>query len=592
MVVTLLNWIYIFATAYILGFYCLPRVAALIDKESRLRFNWCDNIVAGIVIATVYAGFFSLIGGVGIAANVLLVICCVLFMVLDRKRISKPYAPAKRMLKNPVNILLIVIGAGLFVLNLMFTAESTFHYDTGLYHAQAIHWIEDYGVIKGLGFIHVRLAYNSAYFPLCALYSMRDVTGGQSLHSVSGFISVVMCLYSVYGWIKATAGRTEAGEGSGSHIISSCIRFASIIYFAVCILEITSPESDYITVNLIIWILLRSVEVYEAEEDGNKLAGYCLLAICSFALVGYKLSAAVIAMITIWPLVILIKKKNLKGIIVSGILCVLMVLPYLIRNVMICGWLVYPVDSIDLFNVPWKFDKDVLTRDAGEIGDWAKSMNVNGKGGSSWFGWIPAWWQEQFLATRMFISSMLMSIPVMVISFFDRKKWFIKFLMAVISVSLIFYLIKAPLIRYCYGPVLVLPLMVMGYALDRSVSIMNKTRDGGRRYLGVTVMALVLAAVITICIPSVYSMKELIKFDYEEAEGRFSHRDYIVKQVDYPIADVREVDWYGYKVYLPNDLDQCWYYAFPSSPYHECFDGNRPSPEGLEKGVEHIGHNE
>ena len=145
-------------------------------------------------------------------------------MVLDRKRISKPYAPVKRMLKNPVNILLIVIGAGLFVLNLMFTAESTFHYDTGLYHAQAIHWIEDYGVIKGLGFIHVRLAYNSAYFPLCALYSMRDVTGGQSLHSVSGFISVVMCLYSVYGWIKAAAGRTEAGEGSGSHIISSCIR--------------------------------------------------------------------------------------------------------------------------------------------------------------------------------------------------------------------------------------------------------------------------------------------------------------------------------------------------------------------------------
>ena len=61
MVVTLLNWIYIFATAYILGFYCLPRVAALIDKESRLKFNWCDNIVAGIVIATVYAGFFSLI---------------------------------------------------------------------------------------------------------------------------------------------------------------------------------------------------------------------------------------------------------------------------------------------------------------------------------------------------------------------------------------------------------------------------------------------------------------------------------------------------------------------------------------------------
>lgn len=588
MIVTLLNWIYIFATSYILGFYCLPRIAALIDKESELTFNWCDNTIAGIVIATIYAGFFSLFGGVGLLANIIMVICCVILVALDRKRIKRPYVNANAIVKNPVALLLILAGALLFFLNLMYTAESTFHYDTGLYHAQAIHWIEDYGVIKGLGFIHVRLAYNSAYFPLCALYSMRDLTGGQSLHSVSGFISVVMCLYSIYGWIRAVNRKKEAGEDSGSHIVSSFVRVAPVLYFAVCILEITSPESDYITVNLIIWILLRCIEINEDEINGNKLAGYCLLAICSFAVVAYKLSAAVIAMVTIWPLVILIKKKNPKGIIISGILCAVTVLPYLIRNVMICGWLVYPVDSIDLFNVPWKFTKDVLTRDAGEIGEWAKSMNVNGDGGTHPLGWVSSWWQEQYFATRMFISSMLMSIPVMIISFFNGKKWFLKFMMAVMTISLVFYFIKAPLIRYCYGPVLVLPLTVTGYAIDRSISIIRKTWGTNRKPLGIVIMVLAAAAVITISIPSVYSVKELIKFDYEESGGRFSHRDYIIKQVDYPIADVREVDWYGYKVYLPNEGDQCWYYAFPSSPYHECFDFNRPSAGGLEEGVERI----
>ena len=43
------------------------------------------------------------------------------------------------------------------------------HVDTGLYHAQAIRWIEEYGVVCGLGNLHSRFAYNSAAFALCAL---------------------------------------------------------------------------------------------------------------------------------------------------------------------------------------------------------------------------------------------------------------------------------------------------------------------------------------------------------------------------------------------------------------------------------------
>ena len=592
MLVTLGNWLYIFITSYLIGYYLLPRIARQIDRDSEPEFNWCDNVVAGIVTATVYAGLFSLIGGVGLAANIIMTAFCVLIAVLCRKdlisrfRAVLPGASGRTRKKG--SYFIAAAGIALFVLALMFTAESSFHYDTGLYHAQAIHWIEDYGVIKGLGHIHVRLAYNSAYFPLCALYSMCFVTGGQSLHSISGFIFAIMCLYSIYGWIRALDARGSSCRASHSHIVSSCVRFAAPVYFAVCILEITSPESDYITVNLIIWILLRLVEVYEDETDGNKLSGYCLLAVCSFALVGYKLSAAVIAVITIWPLVLLIKKKNVKGILICAVLVIAVIVPYLIRNVIICGWLVYPVDSIDLFNVPWKFTRDVLTRDAGEIGSWAKSMNVNGSGGDSLFGWIPAWWHDQFLATRMFILSMLISLPAMVISFFDGKKWFLKFLMAVITICLVFYLFKAPLIRYCYGPVLVLPLMVTGYILDRALSVLKAASENGRRPIGIVLMVLSAACVILISIPSLYSMKELIKYDYQEAEGRFSHKDYLIKQIDYPAADVRELDWYGYKVFLPNDGDQCWYYAFPSSPYHECFEGNRPSPEGLSKGVERI----
>ncbi|MBQ6128339.1 MAG: hypothetical protein IJI51_01620 [Lachnospiraceae bacterium] len=574
MLITLSNWIYIYIISYILGFFILPRIAKLIDEGSHLSFNWCDRVVAGLIISTVYAQLFSLFAGVGLAANIILMLICAVFVFIDRKSIIEVFAvPKASQLKNVRSVLLVIAGLITFVLVLNYTALSTFHYDTGLYHAQAIHWIEDYGIIKGLGRLHVRLAYNSAYFPLCALFSMRDITGGQSLHSMSGFLFAILLMYSFYGWIRSP----EKG------VLCHLLRIAPVFYFLVCVLEITSPESDYITVCLVIWLFIRLAEVYRAENDGNKLAGYCLAAVCAFSLVGFKLSAAVITMITLWPLVIMIRKKNFKGIAVSAALCILVVIPYLIRNVIICGWLVYPVDAIDLFDVPWKFTKDTLTRDANEIGQWAKSMNMKGSTGA--LAWIPFWWEEQYLATRMFISSMILSLPLMVLSFFFKKDGFMKFLMGVLSVSLVFYLIKAPLIRYCYGPVLILPLMAMGVVTDRAILYLKEADNGSRKTLGVIFTGAAVLACLVILYPSLYSTKELIKFDYEESVGRFEHPADPVHQIDYPDADVKEVDWYGYTVYLPNEGDQCWYYSFPSSPYHECFDYNHPVDNDLRNGV-------
>lgn len=593
MIVSLINWIYIFAISVILGGFLLPRFVRLIDKDSKPVFNFCDYVVAGLVTCTVYAQLYSLFGGVSVLANVILAVTCVVLLIIDRKNLSALYQNHVKSIKGEKLpgekvrlVILTAVAVILFAVNLMYTAEGTFHYDTGLYHAQAIHWLEDYGIVKGLGHMHVRLAYNSAYFPLCALFSMREVFG-QSLHSVSGFVSALMCCYSVYGWNKSLKDKTFLKQSA----ISDMIRLAPLFYFLVCMLEITSPESDYITVYLIIFIILRLVEVFEKESEDKKshLAGYCLLAVCSFALVGYKLSAAVIAVVTVWPLIVMIKKKKWAGIAVCAILCILVVVPYLIRNVIICGWLVYPVDAIDLFNVSWKFDKSTLSGDAAEIGQWAKSLDKVEGGFSTTFGWIGFWWQEQYLATKLFVASMLMSLPVMIVTFFDRKKWFVKYLMVILASSVVFYMIKAPLIRYCYGPVLIIPLMTAGYLLAKAAGAKDKSVDNKSSWFE-SRLGLLLAGVLTIVIiaPSLYSTTQIMKFNYQESAGRFNFGNYIVKQVDYPEPEVFGFDWYGQKVYLPLEGDQCWYFAFPSSPYFETFENVRPVTGDFKDGFEKI----
>ncbi len=574
MLVSFLNWIYIFATAYVIGFFLIPRLAKLIGAGD-VRPNWCDNVVAGLVSATVYAEVFSLFYKVGLVANIIMLIGCAIFLFIDRKRFVRSFAARPKLPEGVVTragVFVLIIGAiVIFALCLMYTAESLFHYDTGLYHAQSIHWIEDYGVVKGLGLLHSRFAYNSSYFPLCALYSMRDITGGQSLHSMSGFLFALMCVYSFYGWIRAIVKRRP---GSGlTYAVSSCIRVAPLLYFMASALDITSPESDYVTCNLIIWIFLRLSEIYEEETDGDKLGAYALVAVCSFSLVGYKLSAAVIPLITLWPLVILIRKKMWKSIGICALLCALTVLPYVARNVIICGWPVYPVAHFDLFNVPWKFDKQRLIGEATEIRDWAKGLNLEDAPHSTFSAWLSFWWDKQYLATQLFIRSLLMSLPFVIVLFLDRKRWFIRFLTGVLAATLVFYLFNGPLIRFCYGPVLVMPLMIVGAILDLAA----------RR----SKLALALSAMLALVVmyPAIISTKELIKYDYQESRACFSPKDHLVKQIDYPLADVKEMDWYGYKVYIPNEGDQCWYYAFPSSPYREGFALTEPNDGDIRNGI-------
>ena len=104
---------------------------------------------------------------------------------------------------------LLLASVLLFLLYAYGTSRGILHYDTALYHAQSIRWIEEYGIVKGLGNLHCRLAYNSASFALSALYSMAFL-GGQSYHCAAGFLAFLLALVCL-----------EAAEALGRFIWSS-----------------------------------------------------------------------------------------------------------------------------------------------------------------------------------------------------------------------------------------------------------------------------------------------------------------------------------------------------------------------------------
>ena len=127
MLFIIINWIYVILTTFSLGI----GFSVLAEKAFHYSIKRVDSLLmAGLVIATVYAQFFSLVTKVGQVANIILIIMCLLIAVTCRLRIAAivrdTYGEASLAKKVMVLIL--------FILWAYFTSRGYMHYDSDLYH--------------------------------------------------------------------------------------------------------------------------------------------------------------------------------------------------------------------------------------------------------------------------------------------------------------------------------------------------------------------------------------------------------------------------------------------------------------------------
>ncbi|MCR5310957.1 MAG: hypothetical protein K6E32_06035, partial [Lachnospiraceae bacterium] len=137
-------WIYMLLTVFPLGY--LGLYGLISDKKQINRLIPEDFVMFGLMAVTVYAQFFSLFAGVGLAANIILLAASLAAAVFGFKSFKVSFS--ERLSIKPVLILVLLVSALIMAFG---ASRGYMHYDSDLYHAQSIHWIEDYGVVKGLG---------------------------------------------------------------------------------------------------------------------------------------------------------------------------------------------------------------------------------------------------------------------------------------------------------------------------------------------------------------------------------------------------------------------------------------------------------
>lgn len=548
----LILWGYIFTMNACIGTGVLKILEKCIygwkntSSSEKFTVSWAE--LAGVIAITVYAEIVSLFGAVGQIAHLLLLVLAVFFTFWCRTTIRKIVGKILRILFSWDGVLYLC----LILLTALFASRGLQHTDTGIYHAQMIHWYEDYGVVKGLGNLQQHFAYNSSSLAYAAVFSMKWLVG-QSLHGTNGFLQAFLVVWAVRG-LRGFWRRKN-------HLADGC-RFAILVYALVVSERIMSPATDFSSMYLVLWVICIWADLLTSDKnaESGQIHGYALLSVAAVFVATCKLSAGCLVILALYPFVKLLRRRQWKSIFIYIFCGVLVLAPWLIRNVLISGWLLYPFTALDLFHVDWKIPVEYVQHDSDQIKVWGRCLYDVARIDESPLSWFPVWWAEKRREEMMLLIGNVSALAGLALGgvhtvFVRREKlpWDKMMLYVAILCSIAGWFLTAPFIRYGLAFLLLLPCMVIGEWI-------RPIRMGPVRILsGFGCVGVFL------CLGMFWDYYVL--FNLVWIKQNMGSRYYMVQQ-DYDLPEVYpyEIEG-GLTVYIPKQGENISYYAFPGDAY-------------------------
>jgi hypothetical protein len=162
-----------------------------------------------------------------------------------------------------------------------------------------------------------------------------------------------------------------------------------------------------------------------------------------------------ICILSLIAIIFFIKRKNIKAIYLVVVYCLLLITPFLIRNIIIAGYPLYPVTYFDLFNVDWKPDPQVTEK----LLEYIKYYN---RVSTTYFdieqtkalgaAWIPTWFQHLLLFDKILALTGFSGVLFTGVKLFIQKNNFNQSIITGLMITwLICWFIVSPDPRFVYG---------------------------------------------------------------------------------------------------------------------------------------------
>ena len=544
MLIAALSWTYQLFVILPFGFF----FQTLWRKEKRRQGINCESFLitflVGLAVITSIASFFSLFINIGWQVHLILLITAILMWVfLLKKKILGRIELIKFTHSMPQIISLGLLIFAISVVLLASTYEPA-NADTGIYHAQSIRWIETYKAVPGLANLHTRLGYNSSWLLANALFSLSFL-GIQSFHLLPSTLFFVCVIY-FFGGLHALLD----GHKKLSDLIKAIYLIAAFLFLSN---EISSPGTD-LPVTLIIWVI--SVEWIKLFENPSESVdrNFMALVLISFFCVTIKLSSAPLLLLPLSYLFYQAKHKRLMhSIIFVGASFLFIFIPYISRNVIISGHLVYPGLSFDPVNVEWSVPMNIVERESKIIHWFALMPRVSFQEFNelNWQTQYKIWFYDQIPRHKAILIYVFV-IPAVWVFLLVLKKWrtwiretpgYIFILFSMYS-GILFWLFSAPSFRFGYG-FLLATVTLSGAPIILQIIEFKKA-------LFPVFKTILLVVSIVICLKNFHN--------FLDNPPKFSQ--YLLP-LDYPKYSTIPCEYGNFKLLCPAEYDACWYDPFP-----------------------------
>lgn len=405
------------------------------------------GFIAVITLASYLSIFFSLSSLVSIT-----ILASSVFLYLITK-------PKLILTKSGSWAIILLILITVFILET--TTRRPSNSDTNLYHAQAIHWIENFPAIRGLGNLHGRLAFNSAWLTANAFYSLRSILG-RSLHVVSGFYFFFFCVFALSIRQTKEPGRTKFT------ITTALLLFAAFQYLAS---DISSPGTD-VPAALSVWMVFL-ITLYDVDHPDPSTPIF-ITALASFAVV-VKLSSLMIMLVPAGYFINNLLKRKHASATTQLIIGLFILLPFLIRNLIQSGYLIYPFPALDFFNFAWKVPLERVVEEKNAILVWGRlpKLPIQDVLAMPFSVWLPKWFANLTVARKaLVIFSASSPLFAFFNFFFFRSSRRNTLLHLAFSAGVYFWLASTPDVRFGYSFLIpaailnILPLLI--FLIQRS----------------------------------------------------------------------------------------------------------------------------
>ena len=388
----------------------------------KVKLNEGEKLLTGIPITFFVLSTLNFFTALNFQVCIYLCLTTVIFSLIKVK-----WKRTFKVLKTTFyNYPLLTIGYLIFaLLNGVCSIE---HSDSGLYHISGIKWITDYPVIKGIGNIHGRLATHSSVWVLNAF--------SKTLYNLTS-LNVVIILILGFFLLK------EKQKDNNTHLI---LLTSPFFMWRM----ISSPSTDFFLIcytSLLIFFFFR-----------KKKINFLTIMVLTIFSITIKLS--ILFLFPMFALILYTKYRTegLKRWLICS-LSFLLIVPFFIKTIYVSGYLLYPFSMIDIFNVPWKIEKDCVEYMDFIVSNFAKTKNAIKHESISGYNWVNYWWNNHltvdsngmnhFGNQTLLLTTIILGLSSLVIVIFKKNFVFVGYVITA-TLAIVVWFHKAPDFRFGY----------------------------------------------------------------------------------------------------------------------------------------------